>query len=159
MPVSSLFVAFGLPGAGKTYAARCFEPFGFFCHDGDDDLPERMKAAIAASQPIDDTLRDEFFHRLIASVGRLKQDHQRLVVAQTFIKEKYRRLFLSHFPEARFILVEADAAVREGRLVRRSNQPLNANYARRMTTSNDTSDLRKYRPFPRNRRFLGRNGS
>jgi gluconate kinase len=133
MPNSSLFVTFGLPGAGKTYAARCFESFGFFCYDGDIDLPDSMKAAIAASQPIDDTMRDEFFQRLIASVERLYHQQPRMVVAQTFIKEKYRVLFLEYFPAARFVLVEADVAVRERRLSHRHHQPLDPDYARRMT--------------------------
>jgi gluconate kinase len=128
-----LFVTFGLPGAGKSYAARCFEPFGFYYHDGDLDLPDVMRAAIAASQPIDDTMRDEFFRRLIASTESLHRQHPRMVVAQTFIKEKYRLLFLERFPAARFVLVEAQEAVREMRLAHRSHQPLNADYARRMT--------------------------
>jgi len=128
----ALLVAFGLPGAGKTYVARTFEHFGFTMHDGDDDLPEAMRAAIAASQPIDDTLRDEFFARIIASAARLWPDHPHLVVAQTFIKEKYRRLFLDHFPAARFILVVAGAAVRERRLAHRTHQALDPDYARKM---------------------------
>ncbi len=131
---SQLFVTFGLPGSGKSYAARCFEPFGFFYHDGDDDLPHTMRAAIAASQPINDTMRDEFFQQLIAHTEHLYRQHPRMVVAQTFIKEKYRLLFLAHFPAARFVLVEAQASIRELRLERRDNQPLDADYARRMTT-------------------------
>jgi gluconate kinase len=133
MSQSALFVTFGLPGAGKTYAARCFEYFGFFCYDGDTDLPDAMQAAIAASQPIDDAMRDEFFRRLVASVERLHRQYPRMVVAQTFIKEKYRRLFLEHFPAARFVLVEANTAVRERRLSHRHHQPLDPDYTRLMT--------------------------
>jgi len=39
----ALYVAFGLPGAGKTFAAYVFERFGFTVHDGDDDLPADMR--------------------------------------------------------------------------------------------------------------------
>ncbi len=134
MPEPALFVTFGLPGSGKSYAARCFEDFGFFYHDGDDDLPDRMKAAIAASQPIDDVMRDEFFRRIIANTERHHTQHPRMVVAQTFIKEKYRLWFLERFPAAQFVLVEADAPIRERRLGHRHHQPLDADYARRMTT-------------------------
>jgi gluconate kinase len=91
-----------------------------------------MKTAIAASQPINEAMRDEFFHRLIVSAASLHPRHPRMVVAQTFIKEKYRVLFLKHFSAARFILVEAEAAIREARLARRDHQPLDADYARRM---------------------------
>jgi gluconate kinase len=128
-----LFVTFGLPGAGKSYAARCFQPFGFYYHDGDLDLPETMKAAIADSLPINDTMRDTFFQQLIASTERHYREYPCMVVAQTFIKEKYRLLFLERFPGARFVLVEAETTVREMRLARRDNQPLDPDYARRMT--------------------------
>lgn len=133
MPHPLLFVTFGLPGAGKTYVARCFQPFGFVFHDGDDDLPDAMRAAISASLPINDTMRDEFFARIIASVKALNSYQPRLVVSQTFIKEKYRLLFLEYFPHARFVLVQADEAIRERRLTQRSHQPLAPEYARRMS--------------------------
>lgn len=128
----ALFVAFGLPGAGKTYVARTFEDFGFTMHDGDDDLPDVMRAAIAASQPIDDNLRDQFFARIIASAERLWPANPRLVIAQTFIKEKYRRRFIEHFPAARFVLVEAALDVRERRLEQRTHQALDPDYVRKM---------------------------
>jgi gluconate kinase len=128
----ALFVAFGLPGAGKTYVARTFEDFGFTMHDGDDDLPDVMRAAIAASQPIDDSLRDQFFARIIASAERLWPANPRLVIAQTFIKEKSRRRFIEHFPAARFVLVEAALDVRERRLEQRTHQALDPDYVRKM---------------------------
>jgi gluconate kinase len=128
----ALFVAFGLPGAGKTYAARVFEEFGFTMHDGDDDLPDDMRAAIAASQPISDSMRDVFFGQIIASAARLWPAHPRVVIAQTFIKEKYRQRFIDTFPAARFVLVEADLGVRERRLAHRTHQALDPEYVRRM---------------------------
>jgi gluconate kinase len=128
----ALYVAFGLPGAGKTYAAHVFEDFGFTMHDGDDDLPDDMRAAIAASRPIGDTMRDVFFGRIIASTESLWPAHPKLVIAQTFIKEKYRQQFLNHFPAARFVLVQADISVRERRLARRTHQALEPEYVRKM---------------------------
>lgn len=131
---NQLFLTFGLPGAGKTYVAHVFEEFGFFFHDGDDDLTEAMKIAIATQSPIDDTLRDAFFENIVHSIEHLRLQTPRLVVAQTFIKEKYRRRVLDHFPEARFVLVQADAVIRERRLTHRTHQALDLDYARRMTT-------------------------
>ncbi len=129
-----LLVAFGLPGAGKTYAARVIaDQLGLYFHDGDDDLTDDMRTAITASQPISDALRDEFFARILGSIRRLRAEHPDLIVAQTFIKEKYRRLVLERYPEARFILVEADSAVREWRLAHRATgSRLDPEYARRM---------------------------
>jgi gluconate kinase len=128
----ALWVAFGLPGAGKTYAARVFEEFGFKMHDGDDDLPDAMRSAIAVSQPINDSMRDLFFSQIIASAEHLWPEYPQLVIAQTFIKEKYRHQFSDTFPAARFVLVEADLAVRERRLARRTHQVLDPDYVRKM---------------------------
>jgi gluconokinase len=134
MVAQSLFVTFGLPGAGKTYAARLFERFGYYVHDGDDDLPEEMRQRIATQQPLDDHLRDTFFARIIAHTHELHPRYPHLVVAQTFIKEKYRLRFLSHFPHARFILIEAQEPIRISRLVHRTHQPLDPAYAAHMVT-------------------------
>jgi gluconate kinase len=131
--VHQLFITFGLPGAGKTYVARVFEDFGFHFHDGDDDLTEAMRLAIETKSPIDDSMRDTFFERIYASIDRLLPLYSHLVVAQTFIKEKYRRRLLERFPQARFILVEADEAIREQRLIARTHQALDLDYARNMT--------------------------
>jgi gluconokinase len=131
-----LLIFFGLPGAGKSYAARAVAAdFDLKFHDGDDDLPASMVEAIAASQPITDAMRDEFFARLIEHVRELRARGYPLAVAQTFIKEKYRRQLLDPFPMARFILVEAAEDVRERRLANRSaGAHLEPGYARRMAS-------------------------
>ena len=137
----TLIVTFGLPGAGKTYAARLFENFGFTMHDADDDLPDQMREAISTQQPVTDTMRDEFFGRIIAHVHQLLPEHPKLVVAQTFIKEKYRRRFLEHFPDAQFVLVKAEDPIRELRLERRTNQPLEPDYTRKMIAMFETPHI------------------
>lgn len=132
-----LLVFFGLPGAGKTYAARVVaHEFGLTFHDGDDDLPASMRAAIAASRPVDNAMRDAFFTRLLEHVRVLYAEGHPLAVAQTFIQEKYRRQMLDAFPLARFILVEAAEPVRERRLANRTaGTHLEPGYARRMAAS------------------------
>lgn len=127
-----LVVTFGRPGSGKTYVARYMTEMGYTFHDGDDDLPEVMRLRINASQPIADDLRDEFFGRIEESTARLIHEHPNVVIAQTFIKEKYRRHFLDRFPAAQFILVETDDTIRRWRLAQRSNQPLAPEYVRKM---------------------------
>jgi gluconate kinase len=133
-PAPALYVAFGLPGAGKTFAAYVFERFGFTVHDGDDDLPQVMRVAIESAQPVTDAMRDAFFARIIDHTQELWPLHPRLVVAQTFIKEKYRLRFLDAFPAARFVLVRATDDLRERRLSARPIMRLDPGYARRMVT-------------------------
>ncbi len=126
-------IIFGLPGAGKTFVGNVLKThFNFIVYEGDRDLPDRMKKAIAQKLPINDRMRDEFFNNLLESTKKLVSQHKKVAVTQTFIKEKYRRLFLTHFPDAVFLLVEAKTEIRESRLMQRKHYPLDLEYARKM---------------------------
>jgi len=129
-----IIVLFGLPGAGKTYIGNILkENFEFFLYNGDNDLPKRMRQALVSKEVIRDTMRNDFFKRLIASVKKLYTKHTKLAVAQTFIKEKYRLQFLRQFPDARFMLIESNADIRRERLhKRRVGFPLDLEYAKSM---------------------------
>jgi carbohydrate kinase (thermoresistant glucokinase family) len=128
-----LLILFGLPGAGKTYVGEILQQeFGFFLYDGDQDIPPKMRALIDAKQPLNDHLRDEFFERLITNIQKLSQQYPHLVVAQTFIKEKYRRQLLKILPNAKFVLVETKTDICEKRLMKRKTFPLDLDYARKM---------------------------
>ena len=130
---AQLIITFGLPGVGKTYVGKILEDqFGFFFYDGDMELTERMKVAIKQKTPFTDDMRDEFFERLIDKIQELSRIHAKLVVAQTFIKEKYREQLIEKISHAQFILVKADDRVREKRLLRRSEYPLDIEYSRQM---------------------------
>lgn len=109
------------------------ERYGMHFYDGDSDLTDEMKAAIAARTVITDAMRDVFFDSLIQSIHRLQGLHDDIVVAQTFIKDKYRQLLLTSIPEARFIMIQADEQTRVRRLVARTDYPLDVSYARNMT--------------------------
>lgn len=128
-----LIVLFGLPGAGKTYVGEVFrDRFDCFFYDGDENLSEEMKEFIAAKKEFTDKMRDDFFEELVVSVGQLIKKHRRLVVAQTFIKEKYRSNLAERFPEAKFVLIETDTKLRENRLAKRTDLVLDRDYARGM---------------------------
>ncbi len=77
-------------------------------------------------------MRTEFVATLIASVARLSRSHPKLAVHQTFIKEFMRRSVLRAFPHAKFLLVEADAAIRETRYRKRKYFNLGLAYLRHM---------------------------
>lgn len=130
----SLIVLFGLPGAGKTFVGNIFKKyFDYYFYDGDSDLTEEMKEAIKVQKVFTDKMRDVFFKRLIDKIQNLATKHKKLVVAQTFIKEKYRVNLINKIPETKFILVETKKSIREKRLIQRKNYPLDLEYARKMS--------------------------
>ncbi len=129
-----LIILFGLPGAGKTYIGNIFQKaFGFYFYDGDNDLTEDINAAVAKKLVINDWMRDEYFAKLFKRIKKETLKHQKLVVAQTFIKEKYRKAFLKNFPQTRFILVKTAKSLRELRLNRRKIYPIDKLYAQKMS--------------------------
>lgn len=139
----SLIVLFGLPGTGKSYVGKIFEKY-FCCYfyDGDEDLTPEMKAAIKTKTVFTDQMRNIYFRILISKIVNLSKKHKNLVVAQTFIKEKYRVDLLEKIPEAKFVLVETDKPIREKRLNERVNYPLDLEYARKMELNFDKPEVK-----------------
>lgn len=130
----SLIIVFGLPASGKTYVGKILQKsYGFFFYDGDNDLTGEMEQAISQKRIFTDNMRDVFFEKLIQSIKKLQNHHTRLAVAQTFIKEHYRTLFLKHFPHAQFILIKTGKAIRESRLAKRKEYALDAQYVQKMS--------------------------
>lgn len=129
----SLIILFGLPGTGKTYVGRIFEKyFDYYFYDGDNDLTPEMLEAIKTKTVFTDEMRDDYFKILIAKIQSLSKKNINLVVAQTFIKEKYRLDLLNKIPETKFILIETKKEIREKRLMERVDYPLDLEYARKM---------------------------
>jgi gluconate kinase len=129
-----IVVIFGKPGAGKSYVADILrDTFSYTIHDGDEDLPDDMKLALNKKMPITDAMRKRFIQNIIASTKILVIKFPKLVIHQTFLKEFMRDQFLEHFPDARFILVESDDAIRETRYMKRKYFNLGLPYLRIMT--------------------------
>jgi len=137
-----LIILFGLPGTGKTFVGNIFKKyFDYYFYDGDNDLTKEMKEAIKVQKVFTDKMRDVFFKRLIDKIQNLATKHKKLVVAQTFIKEKYRVDLLKKIPEAKFILVETKKEIREKRLQNRFDYPLDLEYARIMENNFEESKI------------------
>jgi gluconate kinase len=83
-------------------------------------------------------MRDRFFISLLKTTIKLSQKQPKLIVAQTFIKEKYRQLFRDQFPQATWILVDTPQEIREKRLLERTESPLDLEYARQMVKKFET---------------------
>jgi gluconokinase len=140
--IMSLLILFGHPGSGKTYVGKVIrDAFDYHFFDGDDDLSQEMREAIASKTVFTDQMRDSFFAQLNKRIGDLKKTHDNLVVSQTFIKEKYREALLRRFPEAKFILVKTDADLREARILQRKEYPLDLEYSKKMVVNFDTPQI------------------
>lgn len=134
----SLIILFGLPGTGKTFVGKIFEKyFDFYFYDGDNDLTEEMKKAIKEHKIFTDQMRDIFFQKLTKSIQKLKLKHKKLVIAQTFIKERCRISFIKKIKETKFILIDTKNSLREKRLAQRTDYPLEMEYARKMSLNFD----------------------
>ena len=125
----SLIILFGPAGAGKTYIGKLLaKHLGYYFYDGDADLTAEMKLALNKMRPITDPMRDRFFENLFKSIDLLQRQHKKLVVAQTFIKEKYRR----RLKKARFFLVKTKPAIRYARRQKRADYPWDETYVKKM---------------------------
>jgi len=128
-----LFVFFGLPGAGKTFAGKVAQKyFDYHFYDGDNDLTPQLHEAFQNSTIVTDDMRDAFFYNLTKSVKRLMQQYDKLIVSQTFIKEKYRKQFLDVFPSAKFVLIQAPEELREKITIQVKEYTLDAEYVKKM---------------------------
>ncbi len=128
-----ILILFGLAGAGKTFTGKLLEKeFGWYFYDGDTDLPEDMRKAIEHAEEITEKMRDEFFKHLFESIQVLHRNHPRLVVAQTFLKEKYRVEMREKFQDVTFLLIEASENVRKKHLQGRKETTLDEEYVKKM---------------------------
>jgi gluconate kinase len=154
-----LIILFGPTGAGKTYIGRLLaKKFGYYFYDGDADLTAEMKQALNSMRVITDKMRQKFITRLINSAVKLAKQNPKLAVAQTFIKDKYRRRLLKKLPLAKFILVNTKTALRYRRRRRRADYPWDENYVQAMdalfepptipclTLTNDNNGTKKLLP-------------
>lgn len=135
-------IVFGLPGAGKTYVGKILQKhFNHFFYDGDNDLTDEMKQAIATQSAFTEEMRDIFFKKLLESTCTLERTYKKVVITQTFIKEKYRNMFQEKIPSATFLLVETDSLIREKRLGNRHEYPLDIEYSQQMVKNFETPQI------------------
>ncbi|KKP66523.1 MAG: hypothetical protein UR68_C0012G0009 [Candidatus Roizmanbacteria bacterium GW2011_GWA2_35_19] len=133
-----IIVLFGYPGTGKTYVGKIFEKyFSFYLYEGDVDMPKSMKIKVTKNYHISDRDRDKLFDNIERKIKVLRNIYKKLVITQTFIKEKYREQILKANPDARFIYIKTDDEIRQKRLAKRETVPLSRNYADQMIKNFD----------------------
>lgn len=124
-----VFFLFGLLGAGKNFVGKIFaEEFSFTFYDADQDLTPAMKDAIANHRQFTEEMRDEYFEIVIRRIAPLKQEHQKLVVAQALFKNRNRGQIMLHFPEIKFVWVQADELLLVKRLGERQGHRADTRY-------------------------------
>lgn len=128
-----ILILFGPTGAGKTYIGKLLaKDFGYYFYDGDNDLSEEMKQALNSMKIITDRMRQKFIFRLINSCVKLDKKYKNLVIAQTFIKDKYRQRLLKKLPQAKFVLVKTKTNIRYVRRQQRADYPWDETYVKKM---------------------------
>lgn len=106
-------VVAGVSGSGKsTIGAALAQRIGAVFIDGDDLHPPANRDKMAAGIPLDDADRAPW----LASVGRTLAGRDRIVVACSALKRRYRESILREAPDARFVLLEADRGTLERRM-------------------------------------------
>ncbi len=142
MHMSELLFIFGLPGVGKSYVADILkQEFGYFIHNGDDDLPVEMKAALFQKSTITDHMRHEFVQRMIQHIKKLIPLHPKIAIHQTLLKEFMREALVQTFPHAQFVWVQCDTDIRETRYQQREYFNLGLEYLRKMSMVFDTPHI------------------
>ncbi|RJQ36941.1 hypothetical protein C4559_04390 [Candidatus Microgenomates bacterium] len=137
-----IYVLFGLPGAGKSFVGKIFkDEFAFCFYEGDEELTEEMRHAIAVQALITEEMRSNFFKKITKRLKELKRKHKKIVLAQTFIKEKHRENLIKEIKDVQFILIQTNDDIREARLEARINYPLGKDYARKMCLNFDSPEI------------------
>lgn len=117
----SLIVLFGVPGAGKSAAAKIFEKFGYFHYESDDDYSDEMKQASAKGLVKTLEMRDAWMPYFLQRTREFLDSYSKVAVTQAFVNDKYRVMFRDRFPEAKFLLIEAEKSVLEKRVKQRKH--------------------------------------
>ncbi|HEY3234021.1 MAG TPA: gluconokinase [Polyangiaceae bacterium] len=90
-PVSAI-VIMGVSGSGKTTAGRLLaRELGWSFYDADDFQPQLNIAKMTRGEPLDDADREPWLEGLRALLDRPREEPERLVLACSALKERYRR--------------------------------------------------------------------
>lgn len=110
-------VLFGPGGVGKSSLGKRLaqEPNVHF-HDYDLDLFPECLDLLKRGLPIPTKMRAEYVDRIYDQTERLLIRYPKLVTAQSFLKDFYRREYLERFPNAQFIFLNVPREVRVERI-------------------------------------------
>jgi gluconate kinase len=121
---------FGHIGAGKSFLGRHLElSRGWRFHEGDDDLTDAMRRAVAQRQPFTPEMRTEFVDRLSGRLEQLNRGPSPWCLAQGLFKNSERAILRRRFPELAFVWVRASELTLRRRLGARIDHVADLAYA------------------------------
>ena len=121
---------FGQVGSGKTYVGELpRRRFGMPFYDADWDLPEALRNAITAHQPVTEAMRTEFTAAIVRRISLLEQGNQHFVIAQALFKNRHREHLIQTFPDLTLVWVRSSPSVASRRLHERVGHIASSYYA------------------------------
>jgi gluconate kinase len=121
---------FGQVGSGKSYVGELLQRrFGIPFYDADWDLPEALRNAIAAHQPITEAMRTEFTAAIVRRIALLEQGKKHFVIAQALFKNRHREHLIQTFPDLTLVWVRSSPSVASRRLHERVGHIASSYYA------------------------------
>lgn len=124
----------GKPGAGKNYiGSNIFQGiFGYHFYDGDEDLTEDERDIIRQGEKPSEKMRSQHVDLMIQTTNELSRIHERLVIANTFVKNEYRIVFQNNIPPSTLIFVEIHPDIRKRRLTSRKDHIVSFDFAEKI---------------------------
>lgn len=130
--MSKLWILFGPSGVGKSYVGQLIkDQFGFYFYEADEDLTAEILEAINHQLLFTDPMRWDFYEIVCSKIASLQKHYANVVVSQALIKEMNRIQIHKHFPEAKFIQIQANQEIMLQRILARKNE-VNLEYAKKI---------------------------
>lgn len=129
-----LIILFGFPGVGKNYIGKILEKnFYFYHYDADKDLTPEIIKTVESNRLVTDRMRDKYYTRVMSKIKVLGEKYRKIVVTDAIPKEKYRKLYLKNFPEAKLVYVKSNMKIIKGRVKSRKHL-INDKYLEKILT-------------------------
>jgi len=134
---SDLVVTIGLSGSGKSYLAKNLAAALGYAVLRSDEIRKEL-AGLSPLQRVrggysegiySPEMTDKVYRTLVERAKKLLSEGRRVILDATFLKRWQRELILRNFPAAVFVWVYAPEEVVKERLLKRKNDPSDADYS------------------------------
>ncbi len=120
--MNPLLILYGQPGAGKSFIGNWLATHhAFYFYDADIHLSDAMKQRLKEKRCFTQSMRDQFFARVISYINQYLSHYPRVAVAQALSQTINRQQLQHAFPMAKFICIETDYETQKKRLEQRND--------------------------------------